>query len=61
MSTREEQLQRHHNDGQRDGAKGVYEPPHGLVESALTWGRSEMQRNNEDNGAYGEGFKNATK
>ena len=48
----------YHNKGQEDRSDGNYEPPHGLMDSLTTWGSSEMERHNEENKSYSEGWNN---
>lgn len=50
----------HHNDGEKDYAEGNgYNPPHGLLENALTWSKSGCDEIAEDNKAYQSGWDNA--
>lgn len=56
---RGEELQRHHNDGQKDASEGKYEAPHGIIEDLFTWTDKGMAHDREDNAAYRSGHDNA--
>ena len=49
----------HHNDGQRDGANGEYEPPHSLTKEFFTWSSDRLKEIHSDNESYREGWRNA--
>jgi hypothetical protein len=46
----------YHNKGQSDRANGRYEPPHGLLDSALTWSSDGMAEHRAENESYREGY-----
>jgi hypothetical protein len=51
----------HHTKGQRHGSRGIYKPPHGLLDELLTWSSDGMKRNARENKEYDEGYKNGRK
>ena len=57
---RSEELQDHHNQGEKDAADYKYDPPRDSVDTTLThdWVKKEYQ---EDNDAYNEGYRNGRK
>jgi hypothetical protein len=53
---RSEQLQDHHNQGEKDAAEyNGYNPPRGIIERNLSSAADDYQ---EDNKAYNTGYKN---
>lgn len=52
--SREEELRDLHNDGQGDGSKGAYEPPHGFIDMV-----NPTPEKLEENEAYDKGWENA--
>jgi hypothetical protein len=56
-----ERDKRLHNRGEKDAAKGRYNPPHGIFDDLTTWTASGMKRNGEENEAYNKGYRNAKK
>lgn len=47
------------NKGQEDGSRGVYDPPHGLLDDLMTWTSDGMENNAKDNSEYDAGYANA--
>lgn len=50
---KEDRATRYHNEGQKDGAKGNYSPPHNHLLSTFTNSKQE----NEDHAHYKEGYE----
>jgi|GEM_PF-2218941 len=52
-------MNKHHNNGQRDGSKNRYKPPHGGIfrEAFGLWNKLEVQERRD----YKEGYRNAKK
>ena len=52
--------QYYHDEGEQDAAEDKdYNPPHGVVDSLITWDKDEMERHREENEAYEKGWDNA--
>jgi hypothetical protein len=51
--------QDHHNEGQSDGSKGEYNPPHGAGEELCTWNSDSLDKLYQDNESYREGYRSA--
>ncbi len=51
--------QYYHDKGEQDAAEDKgYNPPHGVIDSLISWGNEE-KRNIEENNAYDKGYDNA--
>lgn len=48
--------QDHHNDGQRDGSEGTYNPPSGVVSTAIADLFFDQTQTREDRAAYDKGY-----
>ena len=46
----------YHDKGQEDRSNDRYEPPHGLLDSVLTWSSDKMDQHQEENEAYDDGY-----
>ena len=57
MATREEQLQQAHDDGEKDGSKNEFNPPH----DSLVGGLDLSKKQTQENDAYRQGYRNAQK
>lgn len=44
-------------NGQSDGAKGRYSPPHGIVSELTTWSERGMAKNRRENEDYNRGVR----
>jgi hypothetical protein len=52
-------LQDHHNDGQRDGSNGTYNPPNGTIPTAIQELLGfDVSTNHAENDAYNKGYDN---
>ena len=51
----------HYAEGQRDGARGVYSPPHGVAIELITFDKKMLAQMREDNRLYRAGYENAKK
>lgn len=51
-------LQDHHNDGQRGGSDGVYNPPSGVVSTAIAELFFDVSQTKEDKASYDKGYDN---
>jgi len=47
---------KHHNDGQEDAQDNKYDAPHGVGDELTTWSKAGMERNNEENQDYRDGW-----
>jgi hypothetical protein len=55
---RSEELQNHHNQGQKDYSDGKYDIPH-KVEEQIFVGPKTFEKQTEDNDAYNQGYRHA--
>lgn len=46
----------YHDKGATDARDGDYSPPHGVMDSLLTWSGDGMSRDIEENKAYDQGY-----
>ena len=53
---KDNRLEELHNKGQEDRSEGRYDPPHDLLDDILTWSESGVDKMNEENEAYSEGW-----
>ena len=48
--------QDHHNEGQRDGAAGEYNRPHGFFDEHFNWSAESRAEQRANNKAYDQGY-----
>jgi hypothetical protein len=52
----------HHAEGEKDGARGKYDPPHSITPLDQTvYGKKTVEKLEKDNKEYDAGYKNARK
>lgn len=50
-----------HNEGQSNAAEGKpYEPYHSHLEELFTWNSDSLQKLQDENGAYRDGYRNSS-